>query len=110
MVEDVSSVRRAFSLTYVLTYGKTYGGPYALAYVRVVWLPPVVLLVSVVASWGVGRAFFLLSSPARSACARLWLRSRKRGINSEKAPRILNCSPLVGLRNQLPTTSGEHFL
>ena len=22
----------------------------------------------------------------------------------------VNCSPLVGLRNQLPTTSGEHFL
>lgn len=22
----------------------------------------------------------------------------------------MNCSPLVGLRNQLPTTSGEHFL
>ena len=32
MVEDVSSVRRAFSLTYVLTYGKTYGGTYVLAY------------------------------------------------------------------------------
>ena len=28
VVEDVSSVRRAFSLTYVLTYGKTYGGTY----------------------------------------------------------------------------------
>ena len=34
MVEDVSSVRRAFSLTYVLTYGKTYVRPYALAYVK----------------------------------------------------------------------------
>ena len=32
VVEDVSSVRRAFSLTYVLTYGKTYGGTYVLAY------------------------------------------------------------------------------
>ncbi|MCP9186237.1 hypothetical protein NMM52_21975, partial [Acinetobacter baumannii] len=34
VVEDVSSVRRAFSLTYVLTYGKTYVRPYALAYVK----------------------------------------------------------------------------
>ena len=38
VVEDVSSVRRAFSLTYVLPYGKTYGEtyvrPYALAYVN----------------------------------------------------------------------------
>ena len=33
VVEDVSSVRRAFSLTYVLTYGKTYGKTYGGTYV-----------------------------------------------------------------------------
>ena len=32
VVEDVSSVRRAFSLPYVLTYGKTYGGTYVGTY------------------------------------------------------------------------------
>ena len=34
VVEYVSSVRRTFSLTYVLTYGMTYVRPYALAYVK----------------------------------------------------------------------------
>ena len=35
----------------------------------------------------------------------------RNGVQTKKNdPSELNCSPLVGLRNQLPTTSGEHFL
>ena len=59
VVEDVSSVRRAFSLTYVLTYGKTYGETYVLtggAYIYLVTpsivrlpTPPLVRVLSVIA-------------------------------------------------------------
>lgn len=57
LVECCLPSRYASSLTYVLTYGKTYVRPYALAYVRGLWPPPVVLLVPVVSVWGVGVHF-----------------------------------------------------